>query len=43
MTEPPSEVRSRIMRAIKGTNTGPEMRVSRLTHGMGFRYRLQGR
>ena len=43
MTDPPSEVRSRIMRAIKGTNTRPEMRVRRLTHGMGFRYRLHGR
>ncbi|MXX28663.1 MAG: DNA mismatch endonuclease Vsr [Gammaproteobacteria bacterium] len=43
MTEAPSEVRSRIMRAIKGANTGPEMRVRRLTHGMGFRYRLHGR
>ena len=43
MTEPPSETRSRIMRAIKGKNTGPEMRVRRLTHGMGFRYRLHGR
>jgi len=43
MTEPPSEMRSRIMRAIKGTNTRPEMRVRRLIHGMGFRYRLHGR
>lgn len=43
MTEAPSETRSRIMRAIKGANTGPEMRVRRLTHGMGYRYRLHGR
>ncbi len=38
--EPPSEMRSRIMRAIKGVNTQPEMIVRRLTHGMGYRYRL---
>lgn len=33
-------MRSRIMRAIKGTDTQPEMIVRRLTHGMGYRYRL---
>ncbi len=42
-TEAPSEMRSRIMRAIRGVNTKPEMVVRRLTHGMGFRYRLHGR
>lgn len=40
MTEAPSAERSRIMRAIKGANTTPEMVVRRLTHGMGYRYRL---
>ena len=28
------------MRAVKGRDTGPEMTVRRLTHGMGYRYRL---
>ena len=32
--------RSRIMRAVKGKDTGPEMAVRRLAHGMGYRYRL---
>ncbi len=39
MKETPEE-RSRIMRAVKGTNTGPEMIVRRLAHGMGYRFRL---
>ena len=39
MTERP-EVRSRTMRAVKGRDTGPEMTVRRLAHGMGYRYRL---
>ena len=33
-------LRSGIMSRIRGKNTGPEMRVRRLVHGMGFRYRL---
>lgn len=28
------------MRAVKGTDTAPEMMVRRLVHGMGFRFRL---
>ena len=28
------------MRAIKGKDTGPEMLLRRMVHGMGFRYRL---
>lgn len=32
--------RSRIMRAVKGKNTGIELIVRSLTHSMGFRYRL---
>lgn len=35
-----SEDRSRIMRAVKGRDTGPEMAVRRLAHAMGYRYRL---
>lgn len=35
-----SEERSRIMRQVKGQDTGPEMQVRRLIHGMGYRYRL---
>jgi len=42
MTERP-EVRVRTMRAVKGRDTGPEMVVRRLTHGMGYRYRLHGK
>ncbi len=34
------EQRSRIMRAIKGRDTAPEMTVRRLAHRMGFRFRL---
>jgi DNA mismatch endonuclease, patch repair protein len=39
MKERPEE-RSRIMRAVKGHDTGPEMVVRRLAHGMGYRFRL---
>ena len=35
------EERSKVMRAVKGWDTEPEMTVRRLTHGMGDRYRLQ--
>ena len=28
------------MRRVKSKNTGPEMRVRRLAHALGFRYRL---
>jgi DNA mismatch endonuclease (patch repair protein) len=34
------ETRSRIMRAVKGRDTGGEMVVRRLVHRMGYRYRL---
>lgn len=37
---PPSELRSRTMRAVRGHNTSPELLVRRLLHGMGYRYRL---
>ncbi|MCB1776949.1 MAG: DNA mismatch endonuclease Vsr, partial [Candidatus Competibacteraceae bacterium] len=32
--------RSRIMRAVKGYDTGPEMTIRRLVFSMGYRYRL---
>ena len=35
-----SEQRSRIMRSVKGKNTGTEMIVRRIVHRMGYRYRL---
>jgi DNA mismatch endonuclease (patch repair protein) len=35
-----AEERSRIMRAVKDRNTGPELTVRRLAHAMGFRFRL---
>jgi DNA mismatch endonuclease, patch repair protein len=39
MKENPEE-RSRIMRAVKGRDTRPELIVRRLVHFMGYRYRL---
>lgn len=39
MTETP-EQRSRTMRAVKGKDTTLEMRVRRLVHSIGYRYRL---
>jgi DNA mismatch endonuclease, patch repair protein len=38
MKETP-EQRSSIMRAVKGSDTGPEMTVRRLVHRMGYRFR----
>ena len=35
-----SKKRSDIMRAVKGVDTKPEMRVRRLLHALGYRYRL---
>jgi DNA mismatch endonuclease, patch repair protein len=35
-----SAIRSRIMAAIRGKDTKPEMRVRRAVHAAGFRYRL---
>ncbi|WP_447803506.1 very short patch repair endonuclease [Pseudomonas serbica] len=37
------EVRSRMMAGIRGSNTSPEMKVRRLLHRHGFRYRLHHR
>src|SRR5271169_1910589 len=36
----PDEVRSRTMRAVKSTNTKPEIVVRRLVHALGYRFRL---
>lgn len=38
-----SDIRSRNMRAVRGKNTAPEMRVRRLLHAMGYRFRLHRR
>lgn len=38
-----SEARSRIMRAVRKTNTKPEMAVRRILHAEGFRFRLHRR
>jgi DNA mismatch endonuclease, patch repair protein len=37
-----SEVRSRIMRAVRSRNTRPELAVRRFLHAAGLRYRLHG-
>ncbi|MCO5365379.1 very short patch repair endonuclease [Pseudomonas alliivorans] len=37
------EVRSRMMAGIRGSNTIPEMKVRKLLHSHGFRYRLHSR
>jgi DNA mismatch endonuclease, patch repair protein len=34
------ELRSRIMRAVRASDTAPEMAVRRLIHRMGYRFRL---
>ena len=39
MKEDP-EARSRIMRAVKGRDTAPELVVRRLAHRMGYRFRV---
>lgn len=41
-TESP-EARSRVMRAVRRSNTGPEVTVRKMLHGMGYRYRLHDR
>jgi len=38
-----TSVRSKIMRRVRSTNTEPEMKVRRITHSIGFRYRLHGK
>jgi DNA mismatch endonuclease (patch repair protein) len=39
----PDEARSRTMRAVKSTNTKPELALRRLLHRMGYRFRLHRR
>ncbi|HEX7799530.1 MAG TPA: very short patch repair endonuclease [Asticcacaulis sp.] len=39
-TTKPDALRSRTMRAVKSKDTAPELRVRRLVHAMGYRYRL---
>src|SRR5215469_3313198 len=39
MKETP-KLRSRIMRAVKSTNTAPELLVRSMVHRMGYRFRL---
>lgn len=39
MKETP-ELRSRIMRAVKGSDTAPELAVRSMVHRLGFRFRL---
>lgn len=34
--------RSEIMSSIRSKDTGPEMKIRRMVHGMGYRYRLHG-
>ncbi|MEM1316081.1 MAG: DNA mismatch endonuclease Vsr [Pseudomonadota bacterium] len=38
-----AEERSRVMAAIKGRDTRPELRLRRALHALGLRFRLQGR
>jgi DNA mismatch endonuclease, patch repair protein len=35
-----AKTRSAVMRAVKSKNTAPELRVRRLAHAMGYRFRL---
>jgi DNA mismatch endonuclease, patch repair protein len=35
-----SEVRSKIMRSVRSKDTGPERKVRRLLHALGYRFRL---
>jgi DNA mismatch endonuclease, patch repair protein len=37
------EPRRRVMAAIRGQDTGPEIAVRRMLHAMGYRYRLHRR
>ena len=37
------EKRSEIMRAVKGRDTGPELKIRKALHARGFRYRLNDR
>lgn len=41
--EAPTAATSERMRRVRSKNTTPEMRVRRLVHGMGYRYRLHAK
>ncbi len=43
MPEGTDPVRSRIMAAVRGRDTAPELRVRRCLHAMGYRFRLHRR
>ena len=43
MSEGTDPVRSRIMAAVRGRDTAPEIRVRRCLHAMGYRFRLHRR
>lgn len=38
--ETEEEVRSRIMRSVRREHTGPEIKIRKLLHSMGFRFRV---
>ena len=38
-----AETRSRVMAAVRGRDTGPELRLRKALHALGFRWRLGGR
>ena len=40
MVKETPELRSRIMRAVKGSDTAPEVAVRRMLHRLGYRFRL---
>ena len=43
MSDGTDPVRSRIMAAVRGRDTAPELRVRRCLHAMGYRFRLHRR
>ena len=43
MTRESSELRSRIMRAVKDRDTAPELAIRRMLHRAGYRFRLHRR
>jgi DNA mismatch endonuclease, patch repair protein len=43
MSKVDAETRSRMMAAIRGKNTKPEMAVRKLLHSLGFRFRIHRR
>jgi DNA mismatch endonuclease (patch repair protein) len=41
--DPPDAARSRVMRAVRSRDTGPELAVRRMLHSVGYRFRLDTR